>query len=197
MTTTNDNYCPFSYVINPMTRDENYQSQLLSFVLCYKSNDMIWELPITTTVLCLMLWIRRHHMRTTNDNTVLCLMLWIQWHDMRTTNYNYCPLSYVIHPMTWYENYQLQLLSFVLCYESNDMIWELPITTTVLCLMLWIQWHDMRTTNYNYCPLSYVINPMTRDENYQLQLLSFVLCYESNDMIWELPMTTTLLCLML
>ena len=70
---------------------------------------------------------------------------------MRTTNDNYCPLSFVINPKTWYENYQLQLLSFVLCYKSNDMIWELPITTTVLCLMFWIQWHEMSTTNYNYC----------------------------------------------
>ena len=118
---------------------------------------------------------------------------------MRTTNYNYCPLSYVINPMTRDENYQLQLLSFVLCYKSNDTRWELSITTTVLkCLMLWIQWHEMKTTNYNCCPLSYVINPMTRDENYQLQLLSLnVLCYESNDMIWELPITTTVICLML
>ena len=178
MRTTNYNYCPLSYVLNPMTRDEYYQLQLLSLnVLCYESNDTRWELPITTTV--------------------LCLMLWIQWHEMRTTNYNYCPLSYVMNPMTWYENYQLQLLSFVLCYESNDMRWELPITTTVLCLMLWIQWHDMRTTNYNYCPLSYVMNPMTWYENYQLQLLSFVLCYKSNDTRWELSITTTVLCLML
>ena len=169
-------YCPLSYVMNPMTWYENYQLQLLSFVLCYTSNDMIWELPITTTV--------------------LCLMLWIQWHEMRTTNDNYRPLSYVMNRMTWYENYHLQLLSFVLCYKSNNTRWVLLITTTVLkCLMLWIQWHEMRTTNYNCCPLmSSVMNLMTPDENYQLQLLSLNgLCYESNDTRWELPITTTLL----